>query len=313
MFKTLEVGKLKLFCKIISSYSINVTLPAIQNQRIIRPTSDTPILQYVNSRGKQNLARKNVSKHVKDIINRNKEKLRDTELRLKEKGQFILNDIKNTKERVKGTVEEIIERENIYTVPNFLCITRILLTPYLGFLIVSAKFDSALIVLSVAALTDLLDGWIARNWKSQSSKVGSFLDPIADKVLIGTLFLSLTCADLIPVVLTGAIIARDVILVIGGSVVRYKSLPHPRTFVQFFDVSYATAQITPTLISKVNTGVQLLLVGSTLSAPVFNYVGHPFLESLWYVTGTTTLLSLLSYIVSKNTYKIFTRDNSKNR
>lgn len=307
MYKSLEVGKIKLFCKVISSYTVNVYVPTFQ--KIVLPgiRIESPILQYINSRGNDNFHRKNVPRQVKEIINRNKEKLRDTEIRLKEKGQFILRDIKNTKEKVKGTVEEIIEKENIYTLPNLLCITRILLTPYLGILIISCKFDYALMVLGVAAITDLLDGWIARTWKSQSSRVGSFLDPIADKVLIGTLFLTLTYADLIPPILTGAIIARDVILVSAGFVVRYKSLPKPCTLSQFFDVSYATAQLTPTLISKVNTGVQLILVGTTLSAPVFGYVGHPFLEVLWYVTGTTTFLSLVSYILSQNTYKIFKR------
>lgn len=309
MFKTLEAGKIKLFCKVISSYSINVSVPIIQNKLILGIRTETPILQYVSSRGTNNFSKK----IVKEIINRNKEKLRDTEMRLKEKGQFILKDIKNTKEKVKGTVEEIIEKENIYTIPNLLCITRILVTPYIGFLIVSSKFDYALIVLGVAALTDLLDGWIARTWESQSSRVGSFLDPIADKVLIGTLFLTLTYADLIPAVLTGAIIARDMILVTAGFVVRYKSLPSPRTFVQFFDASYATAQLTPTFISKVNTGIQLLLVGTTLSAPVFHYVGHPFLEILWYVTGASTVVSALSYVLSKNTYKIFKQYTPKNR
>lgn len=72
-----------------------------------------------------------------------------------------------------------------------------------------------------------LDGWIARTWESQSSNLGSFLDPMADKVLIATLFLSLTYADLIPVALTGMIIARDVILVTAGFVIRYRSLPPP--------------------------------------------------------------------------------------
>lgn len=57
--------------------------------------------------------------------------------------------------------------------------------------------------------------------------MGSFLDPMADKILIGTLFLSLTYVDLIPLVLTGMIIARDIILVACGFVIRYLSLPPP--------------------------------------------------------------------------------------
>lgn len=57
--------------------------------------------------------------------------------------------------------------------------------------------------------------------------MGSFLDPMADKVLIATLFLTLTYADLIPVALTGMIIARDAILVVAGFIIRYRSLPPP--------------------------------------------------------------------------------------
>ncbi|RZC42023.1 cardiolipin synthase 1 [Asbolus verrucosus] len=222
-----------------------------------------------------------VKNELKAYIEQNKEKLRDTEQRIKQKGTVILQDIKETTDKVKGKVEEVIERENIYTIPNFLCISRILISPYLGMLIVQADFNFALAVLGVAAVTDLLDGWIARTWESQSSKMGSFLDPMADKVLIATLFLTLTYADLIPIALTSMIIARDVILVAAGFVIRYRSLPPPRTLSRYFDVTHATAQLAPTFISKVNTGVQLLLVGSTLAAPVFHYVGHPVLEYLW--------------------------------
>lgn len=271
----------------------------------------SPIFNCVSSQGYTNFSNKIVPKQFKEIMTRNKDKLKVAENKLKEKGQFILNDIKITKDKFKGTVEEMVVRENIYTIPNLLCITRILLTPYLGILIITSKFDAALIFLGVAALTDFLDGWIARTWRTQSSKVGSFLDPIADKLLIGTLFLTLTYVDLIPAVLTGAIVARDLILVIAGFVVRYKSLPPPRTIAQYFNASYATVQLTPTLISKVNTGMQLLLVGTTLSATVFNFVGHPILEILWYLTGTTTVASALSYMLSKNTYKILTKYNPK--
>ncbi|KAL3286503.1 hypothetical protein HHI36_001008 [Cryptolaemus montrouzieri] len=129
--------------------------------------------------------------------------------------------------------------------------------------------------------------------------MGSFLDPMADKVLIGTLFLTLTYADLIPIALTAMIIGRDILLVTAGFIIRYRSLPHPKTLGRYFDVTHATVQLAPTFISKVNTGVQLALVGSTLAAPVFHYVGHPFLEYLWYVTGATTIAAGLSYIISK--------------
>ncbi|XP_050293992.1 probable cardiolipin synthase (CMP-forming) isoform X2 [Anthonomus grandis grandis] len=258
-----------------------------------------------NSSGTELTKRKD---EIKAYIRLNKEKLRDTQQQLKEQGYVILQDLKDTKSKVKERVEEIVEKENIYTIPNFLCIARMVASPYLGLLIIQGNFDFALGVLGFAAVTDLLDGWIARTWESQSSKMGSFLDPMADKILIATLFLSLTYADLIPIALTSLIITRDLFLVIAGFVIRYKSLPPP-TFVRYFDATHATAQLAPTFISKVNTTVQLLLVGITLAAPVFDYVNHPALQGLWYATAGTTIAAALSYILSKNTYKILRKAN----
>lgn len=73
----------------------------------------------------------------------------------------------------------------------------------------------------------MADGWIARTWTSQASKLGSFLDPVADKFLVGSLFLSLAWVGLIPMPLTYLVLSRDVALVIGAMYVRYRSLPHP--------------------------------------------------------------------------------------
>jgi len=56
-----------------------------------------------------------------------------------------------------------------------------------------------------------------------------------------------------------------------------------RTLSRYFDVTHATAQLSPTAISKWNTGMQLLLVASTLAAPVFSCVDHPVLHVMWYV------------------------------
>jgi len=78
--------------------------------------------------------------------------------------------------------------------------------------------------------------------------------------------------------------------------------------VRYFDASHATAQLAPTLISKLNTGVQMLLIGSTLAAPILGYVGHPGLDVLCYITATTTVLSALSYVTSKSTYKYLRQD-----
>ncbi|RXM27925.1 Cardiolipin synthase (CMP-forming) [Acipenser ruthenus] len=185
--------------------------------------------------------------------------------------------------------------ENPWTIPNFLCMARIGLSPVLGYLIVEKEFHLSLGLFVLAGITDLLDGYIARNWANQKSALGSALDPLADKILISVLYISLTYAHLIPVPLTAMIISRDVALIAAVFYVRYKTVPPPRTLSKFFNPCYATAQLKPTFISKVNTAVQLTLVAASLAAPVFQYVDSVFLQTLWYITAMTTAASAYSY------------------
>ncbi|XP_044865761.1 cardiolipin synthase (CMP-forming) [Mauremys mutica] len=186
--------------------------------------------------------------------------------------------------------------ENPWTIPNLLSLARIGLAPVLGYLIVEENFNIALGVFALAGITDLLDGFIARNWASQKSALGSALDPLADKILISVLYVSLSCASLIPVPLTTLIILRDIVLIAAVFYVRYKTLSPPRTLGRYFNPCYATAQLKPTFISKMNTAVQLILVAASLAAPVFDYVdNNMYLQTLWCITAFTTATSAYSY------------------
>ncbi|XP_028927911.1 cardiolipin synthase (CMP-forming) [Ornithorhynchus anatinus] len=185
--------------------------------------------------------------------------------------------------------------ENPWTIPNFLSLARIGLAPVLGYLIIEEDFNVALGVFALAGITDLLDGFIARNWANQKSALGSALDPLADKILISILYVSLTCADLIPVPLTYMIISRDIVLIAAVFYIRYRTLSPPRTLSRYFNPCYATARLKPTFISKVNTAVQLILVAASLAAPVFNYVDSIYLQILWCITAFTTTASAYSY------------------
>lgn len=185
--------------------------------------------------------------------------------------------------------------ENPWTIPNLLCVCRIVLAPFLGHLIIEQHFHLSLALFTLAGATDLLDGYIARTWPNQKSALGSALDPLADKILISILYVSLTYAQLIPVLLTALVIARDVGLIAAVFWVRYKTVPSPVTLSKFFNPCYTTAQLKPTLFSKVNTAIQLLLVAASLAAPVFQYTDSVFLQCLWYVTAVTTTASGYSY------------------
>ncbi|XP_043552512.1 cardiolipin synthase (CMP-forming) [Chiloscyllium plagiosum] len=198
--------------------------------------------------------------------------------------------------------------ENPWTIPNLLCVARIGLSPYLGYLIVEEEFNLALGLFILAGITDLLDGYIARNWANQKSALGSALDPLADKILISVLYVSLTCVELIPASLTAMVLMRDITLIAAGFYIRYRTVPPPRTLSKYFNPCYATARLKPTFISKVNTAVQLVLVAASLAAPVFQYVDSVFLHCLWYITALTTMASAYSYYLhGKSTVQVLNR------
>ena len=187
--------------------------------------------------------------------------------------------------------------------------SRIIAAPYLAHLIFQGNFSWAAGIFVYAGFTDLLDGWIARKFPGQASSLGSFLDPLADKILVGTLFLSLTYVNMIPASLTGLVVSRDLFLIYAGTIlfssvisimirfpflglyIRYMSVVPPFTLKKYFDISLPTAQVQPTTISKVNTCLQFLLLATTLGSPLLGYMDHPWLHYLWAATGTTTFLS----------------------
>ncbi|KAG6461689.1 hypothetical protein O3G_MSEX012796 [Manduca sexta] len=209
----------------------------------------TLVCSYSSDKNKHFITFEKKAEALKDAFEQRKEKLKDTEQKIRLKGEefvrdikhqkevtgkklkvkkeFIIKDILETRDKVKEKLEEVVERENAFTIPNILCVTRIVMSPYLGYIILQDNYNVALGLLVFAGVTDLLDGWIARNWKGQSTKMGSFLDPMADKVLIATLFITLTWQNLIPLALTLLIVGRDAALVIAGFVIRYMSLPPP--------------------------------------------------------------------------------------
>ncbi|KAF2854417.1 cardiolipin synthetase [Plenodomus tracheiphilus IPT5] len=156
------------------------------------------------------------------------------------------------------------KHENIYNIPNFLTLTRLLATPMIGYLIVHNHHLYAFSLFTYAAFSDLLDGWIARKWKLQTV-VGSVVDPMADKLLMTTLVTCLAVNGSLPMPLFVLILGRDVSLAISALYYRYASLPAPKTMARYWDFSLPSAEVHPTTISKFNTFLQLSLLGTLLS------------------------------------------------
>jgi len=108
--------------------------------------------------------------------------------------------------------------DRIVTVPNALSLARLLILPYLYGLIVDERFLLGLVVGFVFGASDWFDGYVARRF-DQVTRLGQLLDPISDRLFIITLIVALVVADVVPLALAVAIVARDVLLLLGGAIV----------------------------------------------------------------------------------------------
>ncbi|KAJ7879993.1 CDP-alcohol phosphatidyltransferase-domain-containing protein [Mycena olivaceomarginata] len=194
-------------------------------------------------------------------------------------------------------------KENIYTLPNLLTVSRIIACPILGWSIVEGQFHLATSLLLYAGLTDLADGYLARRYNSQTV-LGTILDPAADKALVTTLAVTLTMKGLLPLPLTAIILGRDALLSLSAFYIRYTSLAPPKTFARYWDFSLPSAEVRPTNISKVNTALQLVLMGATTVSPLVPMDVALGLQGLQLIVGTTTIWSGLSYIFSKDAVRL---------
>ena len=100
-------------------------------------------------------------------------------------------------------------------IPNLLTLLRIILVPVIVILLIQGLFLKALIVFVVAAFSDVLDGFLARILR-QKTALGAYLDPIADKALLASSFVTLSILHVIPGWLAVIVISRDVIILLGN-------------------------------------------------------------------------------------------------
>ncbi|KAL2288877.1 hypothetical protein FJTKL_02780 [Diaporthe vaccinii] len=206
----------------------------------------------------------------------------------------------------------VAAHENIYTIPNLLTASRLVLAPVIGYCILHDHHAWTLGLFAYAGITDLLDGWIARKW-NQGTVVGTVIDPMADKTLMTVLTVALAIKGGLPVWLAVIILGRDVALAISAIYFRWISLPPPKTFMRYWDFSLPSAEVHPTTISKYNTFLQLALMGLTTMAPLVPVVSGTPLTVMQYVVATTTVWSGASYVYSKDAVKILSHDEIKER
>ena len=163
--------------------------------------------------------------------------------------------------------------------PNGLSAARLLVSPYLCFLLWREQYRLALLVLLLAALTDGLDGYFARRLKVQS-RVGEVLDPIADKVLMGGAFLTLAFSSAIEPWLASIVIGRDVLILLVAAVA--------------LALGNASRRFPPSVWGKLSTAIQIAFVVALMGA-LAGLLPRVLAEILKWATAAMTIWSGLHY------------------
>lgn len=166
----------------------------------------------------------------------------------------------------------------VLNIPNTFTIARIVIIPVFITSIIYKRYDYALYLFIIAALTDLFDGLFAR-LTNQRTALGTFLDPLADKFLLVTAFIIFSIYDWIPKWLTITVISRDVI-VVSGWLILY--------------LTTGRSKVDPSLLGKTTIWFQSLLI-----AYILVYINR-FLPNtprlFFFLTAGITILSGLHYI-----------------
>jgi cardiolipin synthase len=164
--------------------------------------------------------------------------------------------------------------------PNTLTVARIVIIPVFVTAIMYRKYQHALYLFVLAALTDLFDGLLAR-LTDQKTRLGTFLDPLADKFLLVSSFIVFTVNGWIPLWLTITVISRDLIVVIG--------------WLLLYMIT-GSAKIEPVLLGKIAIALQLGMLAYVLLS--INLSSAPPLHDIFYwAVASVTALSALQYIV----------------
>jgi cardiolipin synthase len=165
-------------------------------------------------------------------------------------------------------------------IPNLICLFRIALIVPLVIAMREEQHQRIIVLFLMAAVSDGLDGYLAKrfNW---TSDLGRFLDPLADKLLLMTVFVTAAWLDIAPWWLTAAAVARDVLIGLGALVYR---------------VWFGPLNGRPTIISKINTAMQLGYLLAVVLASATGFPPREVLEALAVLVLITILCSGTDYV-----------------
>lgn len=164
--------------------------------------------------------------------------------------------------------------------PNLITFLRFLLLPPVVLLLLNRRYDAAMLVFAVAGFSDALDGYLAKRYH-WTSRLGGLLDPLADKLMLVSGFVTLAWLGVIPAWLVALIILRDVVIVTGAIV---------------YHLRIEKLEAEPSAVSKVNTLAQILLILAVMFSQAFHQLPEFLMNMLIYGVLLTTLWSGFDYV-----------------
>ncbi|MDO9411194.1 MAG: CDP-alcohol phosphatidyltransferase family protein [Pseudolabrys sp.] len=166
------------------------------------------------------------------------------------------------------------------SIPNLITLGRILLVPIVVWAILTNNMFTAFVLFLVAGVSDGVDGFLAKRF-NMTTELGAYLDPLADKALIVSIYLTLGISGVIPLWLVILVVSRD-ILIVGGIMLSWL-MGNP-------------LKIRPLLVSKLNTVAQIAFACVVLGSLGLGYSVPQFKIVLMWTVATLTLLSIAAYL-----------------
>ena len=168
----------------------------------------------------------------------------------------------------------------LLTLPNAITLARLCAVPAAVWLVLQHRLDIAFWVFVAAGISDGIDGWMARAWNMRS-RLGALLDPVADKALLVSIYVTLAAIGVLPDWLAILVVFRDM-LIVGGVLVLYVLGQPPA--------------IQPILVSKANTVMQILLAAGALLVAGYGLQAGALLDLMILATAATTIASGVTYV-----------------
>jgi cardiolipin synthase (CMP-forming) len=172
--------------------------------------------------------------------------------------------------------------ERALNLPNLITLGRVILVPLVFWLLITGQTKAAFFAFIIAGISDGVDGYLAKTF-GWSTELGAYLDPLADKLLLVSIFLALGVGGALPLWLVIAVVSRDILIV--SAIILSWLLGNP-------------VRIRPLVVSKANTLAQIVLAGTVLADEGYGLGLEPARFLLVWLTGALTVASLAAYLRS---------------